>query len=130
MMNKVLYATVLMWSVSAKIFVMDSQDLPAFMKALPKSSGDMSLEHSAVPEPTETKKRSLNQISDLIPVSCDKRRGGKMFGYARRPDLQDAKMMDNKGLSSCLNPVKINASESWSIPPIPEFFVFKEMITN
>ena len=58
-----------MWSVSANILVMVSEDLTGISKSMPKSTEGMSLEHTGASEITEPRSRSLNQFSDLYPVA-------------------------------------------------------------
>ena len=128
MINKVLYLTLLMWSVSAKIFVMESEDLAGFLKSMPKSTGDMGLEHSAEPKLTEAKKRSLYQISNLFPAACNVGGGNEMIGFAKRPDLKDAMMIDYLKIDSCQDPIPIDTSQRWYVPAVPEMYYLKDIL--
>ena len=109
---------VLFSSTTTKIFVMDSGDLPNFLRAM--TSAETGKKMKNVDPFGRVSTRSLARSSGPIAVTCEE--GEKrLFGLASQRDLADAKSMVGSALEACENPKKFTPNLSIRIPMTGNF---------
>ena len=102
-----------MTPAAAKIFAMDSADLPAFMEALSAAHSGKSMQQN---RPAKWSfDRSLSGSFEIYPMVCQIR-GRKSFGIINGANMNTAKMMTHAGLSTCLYPKIFSTYQKILIP--------------